>query len=182
MTDCLSLLQLCAIIVEKQEDIAAFKDYTDTGDESPTPQKASEEQKSSPAKADEKPKHDAPSKTDQPAASAPKKEESREKKAASNKGSRVIASPLARKLAEEKGIQLDVSTAEFPPSTTAFHLCFSRSKERVPKVASLPTMSRNSSRKEVFERRRRNDRRRANQPRRIGNHQQHVLVDTMNSS
>ena len=115
-TDSLSLVQLCAIIVEKQEDIAAFKDYTDTGDASSTPQKASNEQTASPAKTDEKAKHDASSETNPSAASVTKKEESREKKAAStsgsSKGSRVIASPLARKLAEESGIQLNVSTTE----------------------------------------------------------------------
>ena len=106
-TDSLSLVQLCAIIVEKQEDIAAFKDYTDTGDATST---------ASPAKTDEKAKHDASSETNPSAASVTKKEASREKKAAStsgsSKGSRVIASPLARKLAEESGIQLHVSTTE----------------------------------------------------------------------
>ncbi|XP_023277187.1 dihydrolipoyllysine-residue acetyltransferase component of pyruvate dehydrogenase complex, mitochondrial [Seriola lalandi dorsalis] len=77
---------LC-IIVEKESDISAFKDYVETGvAEVSTPPPAP-----APVAA---PAHAAPIPT--PAAAAP---------AAPRKG-RVFASPLARKLASEKGIEL----------------------------------------------------------------------------
>lgn len=78
---------LC-IIVEKESDIAAFKDYVETGvAEVSTPPPAP-----APAPAPAAPVTAAPA----PAAVAP---------AASRKG-RVFASPLARKLASDKGIDL----------------------------------------------------------------------------
>lgn len=80
---------LC-IIVEKESDIAAFKDYVETGvAEVSTPPPA-------PAPAAVPPPAAAPTPTPAPAAAAP---------AGPRKG-RVFASPLAKKLAAEKGIDL----------------------------------------------------------------------------
>jgi len=46
--------KLCAIIVEKEEDIAAFKDYKDDGSGSPAKKESSDEQTTSPGKPEKK--------------------------------------------------------------------------------------------------------------------------------
>ncbi|CAF2562640.1 unnamed protein product [Rotaria sp. Silwood2] len=98
--------KLCAIIVEKQEDIAAFKDYKDEDTGAAVEKKSSDEQTTSTKKPEKKEKEptktgDSTSKTEQQTASATKTTSS------STKDGRVFASPFARKLAEEKGIDLE---------------------------------------------------------------------------
>ncbi|UJR16124.1 hypothetical protein I4U23_003036 [Adineta vaga] len=94
--------KLCAIIVEKEEDVAAFKDFKDDASDAPTKEKSSDE-KPAPVEKKEKEttkKDDSTSKTEE----QPSKQKT--KTTSSTQGDRVVASPLARKLAEEKGIDL----------------------------------------------------------------------------
>jgi len=114
--------KLCAIIVEKEEDIAAFKDYKDDGSESSTKKKSSDEQTTSTEKTEKKEKEPAKKddttskKTEQQTTSTSKKEKEQETKTTSSStdDGRVIASPLARKLAQEKGIDLASIQASGP--------------------------------------------------------------------
>lgn len=88
--------KLCAIIVENESDIGAFKDFKDD----------SSAGTSAPAKAVKTEKKEAPKKeepTTKPSQPAPKKETSSQ---AVKSGDRVFASPLAKKLAREKNIDL----------------------------------------------------------------------------
>lgn len=91
-----SVLQLLCIIVENEEDIAAFKDYTDSGELAPP--------------AASSPRQDAPPpstpaavtlSTQMPPPAMPQ--------APPQLSGRIFASPLAKKLASEKGIDLVVS-------------------------------------------------------------------------
>ncbi|CAF0854333.1 unnamed protein product [Adineta ricciae] len=95
----------CAIIVEKEEDIAAFKDYKDDGSGSTAKKQSSEEQAPSPTKSEKKDK-ESTSKTEQQAVSTPKKEKTTPASDKTTKGERIAVSPLAKKLAEEKGINI----------------------------------------------------------------------------
>ena len=100
--------------MEKEEDIAAFKDYQEEAEQAPSKDKAPapEKKEKEPAKQEEAKSKSEPS---QQQASAPAKKESpppaaAEKKSSSaSEGDRVVASPLARKLAEEKGVDLQVT-------------------------------------------------------------------------
>jgi len=108
--------KLCAIMVEKEEDIAAFKDFKDETEESSGKGKTSEEQPAASAKTETKEKEpskkeDASSKTDQQTTPTEKKEKHQEQKTTTKSPSstgddRVVASPLAKKIAQEKGIDL----------------------------------------------------------------------------
>lgn len=89
--------KLCAIIVEKEEDIAAFKDFKDDGAGTSAPPTAAKPEK----KEKEAPKKEES--TAKPTQPAPKKETP---SPAKTTGDRVFASPLARKLAKEKNIDL----------------------------------------------------------------------------
>lgn len=98
--------KLCAIIVEKEEDIAAFKDYKDDSSSgsssSAAPKKAADEPSD---KTDKKEK--SPTKKEESTSASSKKEEPKSTKTSSSDGSdRVAVSPLAKKLAQEKGIDL----------------------------------------------------------------------------
>ncbi|CAF0917526.1 unnamed protein product [Adineta steineri] len=101
----------CAIIVEKEEDIAAFKDYKDDGSTASTKPKSSDEKQEKKEKEPTKKedstnkKEESTSKKEQQTTSKPKKETT--KTSSSTQGDRVAASPLARKLAEEKGIEIE---------------------------------------------------------------------------
>jgi pyruvate dehydrogenase E2 component (dihydrolipoamide acetyltransferase) len=106
--------KLCAILVEKAEDIAAFKDFKDDGKASSAKAKSSSEEQTTSAEKSEKKekestkKEDAKIKTDQETISTEKKEQQTSAKTdSSNEGDRVAASPLAKKLAQEKGIELE---------------------------------------------------------------------------
>lgn len=83
--------------MNKEEDIAAFKDFKDDGGQEPVKEASAVEK---PEKKEKEPvkKEDSTSK--------PKEQPKQEKK----QGDRVVVSPLARKLAEEKGIELAVTT------------------------------------------------------------------------
>jgi pyruvate dehydrogenase E2 component (dihydrolipoamide acetyltransferase) len=94
--------KLCAIIVEKKEDIAAFKDYKDDGSGTISTKKKTSDEQPAPTTKPEKKEKEA-----SPPPPAPKKEETTSKTTSTpTKGDRVFASPLARKLAGEKGIDL----------------------------------------------------------------------------
>ncbi|CAF2984216.1 unnamed protein product [Rotaria socialis] len=97
--------KLCAIIVEKQEDIAAFKDYKGDNGEAPVKTKSTDEQAAAPKKTEKEPpkKSDSASKTEQEAAAG-----STAKTIGANKDGSVFASPFARKLAQEKSINLQL--------------------------------------------------------------------------
>ncbi|UJR30417.1 hypothetical protein I4U23_017952 [Adineta vaga] len=96
----------CAIIVEKAEDIAAFKDYKDDGSGSTAKKQPSQEQSTSSAKTEKK-DNEPTSKTEQQTTSTSKKEKTTTSADRSTQGERVAVSPLARKLAQEKGIDID---------------------------------------------------------------------------
>ncbi|CAF1513299.1 unnamed protein product [Adineta ricciae] len=96
----------CAIIVEKEEDIAAFKDYKDDSSGSTAKKQSSEEQAPSSTKSEKKDK-ESTSKTEQQAVSTPKKEKTPPTSDKTTKGERIAVSPLAKKLAEEKGINIE---------------------------------------------------------------------------
>ncbi|CAF1151383.1 unnamed protein product [Adineta steineri] len=103
--------KLCAIIVEKEEDIAAFKDFKDDGSKPSTKKTSSDEEASSAPKTEKKEKESA-SKTEQQqqqqTTSTSKKDKPQEQKPqSSSEGSRTAASPLAKKLAQEKSINLE---------------------------------------------------------------------------
>ncbi len=113
-------IQLCAIIVEKEEDIAAFKDYKGDSSEPSAKTKSSDEQATSSGKAEKEPtkKDESKSQTEHQTTSTPKKEKQQEQKTttasrSSAEGDRVAASPLARKLAQEKNIDIEVNTPLF---------------------------------------------------------------------
>ncbi|CAF1506228.1 unnamed protein product [Adineta steineri] len=101
--------KLCAIIVEKEEDIAAFKDFKDDESKSSTKKTSVDEEASSAPKTEKKEK-ESTSKIEQQQQppSTSKKDKSQEQKSqSSSEGSRTAASPLAKKLAQEKGINLE---------------------------------------------------------------------------
>lgn len=93
--------QLVCIIVENESDVAAFKDYVDDTPASkpapaaPSPKPAA----AAAAAAPPPPKPVAPTATTATPKSAPIKI-----------GSRILASPLAKRLAAEKGLDLSVRT------------------------------------------------------------------------
>lgn len=86
----------CAIIVERAEDIAAFANYTDDGASSTV--KVEKKEQETTSKVDQTPIVKSESK---PASTG-----------SSTGGDRAMASPLAKKLAQEKGIDLKVVTIE----------------------------------------------------------------------
>lgn len=89
-------LQLVCIIVDNESDVAAFKDFVDdTPADAPAPPAAP---KPKPAAAAPPPKPVTPK------ASAPSKP------VPIQVGSRILASPLAKRLAAEKGLDLSVRT------------------------------------------------------------------------
>lgn len=97
-TRIIRLLQLVCIIVENADDVAAFKDYKDEGGSAAaTPKKAPE---SKPAPSQAPPPSVVPSAV---AASAP---------APPSGAGRPFASPLARSLAAQRGLDLSVSVIE----------------------------------------------------------------------
>lgn len=87
--------QLVCIIVEKQEDVAAFKDYKPDDSAAAPPPAAPAPAAPTPA---------APTPAAAPA--APKPAASKPAEAAKPSEGRVYASPLARKMAREKGVEL----------------------------------------------------------------------------
>lgn len=90
--------QLLCIIVENESDIAAFKDYVDTGAAEPPKPKA----EAKPAAAPPPPPKPAAAAPPSPApAAAP-----RAPAAPTGMAGRIFASPLARKLAAERGIDI----------------------------------------------------------------------------
>ncbi|CAF1215447.1 unnamed protein product [Rotaria sp. Silwood1] len=91
-----SVGKLCAIIVEKEEDIAAFKNYKDDSSES-SDEKATISEKT--AK-----KENVPTKKDDLTS---QKEQKTTSTRSSSDDDRIVASPFARKIAQEKGIDLD---------------------------------------------------------------------------
>lgn len=99
--------------MEKKEDIAAFKDYQDDGSAAPSTKKAAApEEKPAPAPKAEKKE-------------APKKEEpttTTSKPAPAPKGDRVFASPLARKIAKEKNVDLSVRIFFLSSTIEIIHL------------------------------------------------------------
>ncbi|CAF0871729.1 unnamed protein product [Rotaria sordida] len=88
--------KLCAIIVEKEEDIAAFKDYTGDSSETSIKKEPSEEKVTSSGKTAKKENE-----------SVKKDESISQKEQQTSSDDRITASPFARKLAEEKGIDLE---------------------------------------------------------------------------
>lgn len=90
--------QLVCIIVENESDVAAFKDYVDD-----TPASA-------PAPAAPKPKPVAAATAPPPPKPAAPKATATPKSAPIKIGSRILASPLAKRLAAEKGLDLSVRT------------------------------------------------------------------------
>lgn len=98
--------KLCAIIVEKEEDIAAFKDFKDDSSSSSASKKTSDEPATSSDKTDKKDKP-SPKKEESTSTSSKKDEQkSTTTTTSSNESDRVAVSPLAKKLAQEKGIDL----------------------------------------------------------------------------
>ncbi|CAF0912208.1 unnamed protein product [Rotaria sp. Silwood1] len=97
-----SVGKLCAIIVEKEEDIAAFKNYKDDSSESSVKKKSSDEK----ATISEKTamKENVLTKKDD---STSQKEQKTTSTRSSSDDDRIVASPFARKIAQEKGIDLD---------------------------------------------------------------------------
>lgn len=95
--------------MEKEEDIAAFKDYKPDDSAAGTPAKSADE----PSAAAKKPeKKETPKKSEAP--STAEQTTKKDKPAASpSKDGRVFVSPLAKKLAEEKGIDLSVRNLTF---------------------------------------------------------------------
>lgn len=104
---------LC-IITEKEEDIAAFKDYPDPGMETEGSPPAAAAESPAPAVETAPPPPPPPPKppaaTPAPATAAP----APPPPVTAAKGDRVFASPLARKLAAEKGIDLQAVTGTGP--------------------------------------------------------------------
>ncbi|CAF1046042.1 unnamed protein product [Rotaria sordida] len=105
--------KLCAVIVENQEDIAAFKDYKGEDAGTAAEKKSSDEQTTSPKKTEKKEKEkestkpsDSTSKTEQQTTSTTKTKTTTT--SSSKKDGQVFASPFARKLAEEKGVDLEL--------------------------------------------------------------------------
>ncbi|CAG8503305.1 3744_t:CDS:2 [Ambispora gerdemannii] len=97
--------QPIAVLVEGQEDVEKFTDYTiadtgiaDTGSAQPTPKEEKPKEQSP------EPQKNSDSTTTQPSTPSPQKKSS----------DRIFASPLARKLAEERGIPLDQITGTGP--------------------------------------------------------------------
>uniref|UniRef100_A0A914UG86 Acetyltransferase component of pyruvate dehydrogenase complex n=1 Tax=Plectus sambesii TaxID=2011161 RepID=A0A914UG86_9BILA len=91
--------KLLCIIVEKEESVAAFKDYKPSDSEPVSPKKESKSAPESPKKAEPE-KKAAPEKSSQ---SPPPPEPSHKQ---SSSGGRVGATPYAKKLANEKGVDL----------------------------------------------------------------------------
>lgn len=94
--------KLCAIIVEKEEDVAAFKDYQGDSDESPTKTPSSDEKSSTTGKTEKMPTEST--KQDDLAS---QKEQKSTTKPSSTDTDRIAASPFARKVAKEKGVDLE---------------------------------------------------------------------------
>ena len=101
--------------MEKAEDVAAFKDFTDDG------AKSAEEPAAPKAEKKEK-EASAPAPT--------KKESPPEKKTTSSSGDdRVAVSPLAKKLAQEKGIDLQVKLSS-SKENRSISVCAECSRQR----------------------------------------------------
>ncbi|CAF0764369.1 unnamed protein product [Didymodactylos carnosus] len=105
---------VCAIVVEKQEDVAAFKDYKDDGGKTATSSTSEDSSKKKEAKAPEK-KKETPKKEDQKEQEkspsdkkAAKSGETETKQQQTKKDDKdhVFISPFAKKLANEKGIDI----------------------------------------------------------------------------
>jgi len=98
--------KLCAIIVEKEEDIAAFKDYKDDSSGGSSSAAAPKKETDEPSNKTDK-KEKSPTKKEESTSASSKKEEPKSTKPSSSEGGdRVAVSPLAKKLAQEKGIDL----------------------------------------------------------------------------
>ncbi len=105
-----------AVIGEKGEDVdkilAESKEGGDSSDGDKKESEKSEKEEAKKSDKSESKENDKKEESEKPAAetkkeqAAPKKEESRESTTSSSNGSRVFASPLARKLADEKGIDI----------------------------------------------------------------------------
>lgn len=91
------MFQLVCIIVENESDIAAFKDFVDD-----TPAGAPAPAAPSPPKPATSAPVPPPPKPSVPKASAPSQSVPQQK------GSRILASPLAKRLAADKGLDLSV--------------------------------------------------------------------------
>lgn len=87
---------LC-IIVEKQENVAAFKDYVDTSEPAKASKPATETKPIAQSSTPPQPARPAPSQAKQP--SVPQA-------TGAGVAGRILASPLARRLAAEKGLDL----------------------------------------------------------------------------
>ncbi|CAF1095344.1 unnamed protein product, partial [Didymodactylos carnosus] len=106
---------VCAIVVEKQEDIAAFKDYKDEGGKSTTSSTKSDGSEKKETKAPEKKKETSKGQVQQEKEHSPsenkttkaKETEENQQQAQGEDGKdHVFISPLAKKLANEKGIDI----------------------------------------------------------------------------
>lgn len=84
----------CAIVVEKAEDVAAFANYTDDGGAAPVKVEKKEQEPTNKVEQTTSVKVESKTEKKQTAASS------------STADGRVVASPLAKKLAQEKGINL----------------------------------------------------------------------------
>lgn len=103
-----SLGEIVAILVTNKEDVAAFKDYkSEKGGKAPAKPKKEETKDAKQEAEDKKGQKGKQDEADEEAID-PKdvKSESGKAKPKKDSGDRVIASPYARKLAEEKGIDL----------------------------------------------------------------------------
>ncbi|KAG8229871.1 hypothetical protein J437_LFUL008261 [Ladona fulva] len=94
--------KLVCIIVENEEDVAAFKDYKDTGEAAGPPKAAAAPPPPSPSAAPPMPPPPPPP----PSPVVPPPTVAPPTPAATTPGGRVFASPLARRLAAEKGLDL----------------------------------------------------------------------------
>ena len=101
--------------MEKEEDIAAFKDYKDDGNDASAKKAPAEEQAAAPEKSSKN--NDSASKKEQSSVSTAKKTTT----SSSSGEARVAASPLARKLAQENSVDIEVS------DTRPVHVEFSSS-------------------------------------------------------
>lgn len=93
--------KLCAIIVEKEEDIAAFKDFKDDSSSSSASKKTSDEPATSSDKTDKKDKP-SPKKEESTSTSSKKDEQKSTTTTSSNESDRVAVSPLAKKTCARK--------------------------------------------------------------------------------
>lgn len=91
--------KLVCIIVENEEDVAAFKDFKDDGGDAPAPKPAA----AAPPPAAPAPAAAAPPPPPAPTPPAPHQMTASEQKF----GDRVLASPMAKRLAEQQRLRLD---------------------------------------------------------------------------